>query len=92
MRDENKVILLTHLPPFDTKLDLTGNGMHIGSKAVREVIEEFKPALHLCGHCHKGIGEEKVGETTSINVGAAKEGNALLLELNEELKWTRLKL
>ncbi|MBN2067275.1 MAG: metallophosphoesterase family protein [Candidatus Diapherotrites archaeon] len=91
-KGEQNTILLTHLPAFGTKMALAHNGKDIGSKAVREAIERFQPKMHLCGHCHEGIGEEKVGKTLSINVGAVKDGNAMLLELNGELKWERIKL
>ena len=92
VKGKENVVLLTHLPPYGTRLDTAYNGMHIGSRAVREIIEEHKPALHLCGHCHEGIGEEKLGETVSINVGAVKDGKALLLEMGEELKWKKVQL
>ncbi len=87
-----KTILVTHLPPFGTGIDKCYTGKHIGSRSVRKAIEEFKPVLHLCGHCHEAAGEEALGETTSINVGAVAEGKALLLDLGEELKWERIQI
>ena len=92
VKGKENVILLTHLPPYGTRIDTVYDGRHIGSKAVREIIETHKPSLHLCGHCHEGIGEEKVGGTASINVGAVKDGKALLLELNSEMKWKKVSL
>ena len=92
LEGEKNAVLLTHLPPLGTRLDLARNGRHIGSTAVREAIEKNHPLLHLCGHCHEGAGEEKIGATTSINVGPANEGNALLLEFNGKLKWRKLEL
>ncbi|MCX6798600.1 MAG: metallophosphoesterase family protein [Candidatus Diapherotrites archaeon] len=92
LEGEKNAVLLTHLPPANTTLDLAHNGGHIGSAAVREIVEEFRPGLHLCGHCHEAAGEEKIAGTTSINVGAANEGKALLLELDGGLKWRKLQL
>jgi len=92
LEGEKNAVLLTHLPPLGTMLDLAHNGRHIGSAAVREAIEKNQPRLHLCGHCHEGAGEEKIRATTSINVGPANEGNALLLEFNGKLKWRKVKL
>ena len=89
---EKNAILLTHVPPYGTKLDFAHIGKHIGSKSVREIIEKYQPALHLCGHCHEAPGEEKIGATTSINVGAVKDGKALLLELDGKLKWEKIEL
>ncbi len=92
LEGQKNTVLLTHLPPFGTSLDLDIAGKHIGSRAIRKAIEKKQPLLHLCGHCHEAQGEEKIGKTTSINVGAAKEGRALLLEFGNELKWERTRL
>lgn len=92
LENEKNTVLLTHLPPFGTSLDQSIGGRHIGSKAIRKVIEKKQPLLHICGHCHESQGEEKVGSTTCINIGAAKEGRALLLEFGNELKWERTRL
>ncbi|MEK6972777.1 MAG: metallophosphoesterase [archaeon] len=80
---DNKTILVTHLPPINSLLDNV-NGKHIGSKAVREIIESKKPFLHLCGHAHESANEEKIKETTSINVGALKDGTASLVEIDDK--------
>ncbi len=94
-KGEKNIVLCTHLPPINTKIDLLQNGSHIGSEAVRKIIEEFSPIVNLCGHCHEGIGEEKIGKTICINAGAVKDGNALLLGINEknnEIKFDRIKV
>lgn len=89
---KEKTILLTHLPPKNTKIDLSHGILHIGSKAVRKIIEKKQPKLHLCGHVHEALGEDKIGQTTSINPGAVKEGKALLLTLGKEITWKRIQL
>ncbi|MDD5148021.1 MAG: metallophosphoesterase family protein [Candidatus ainarchaeum sp.] len=94
-KGEKKIVLCTHLPPINTKIDLTSSGSHAGSKAIRRIIEEFYPVLHLCGHCHESAGEEKIGKTLCINAGAVKEGNAVVIDLNEksnEIKFERIKV
>lgn len=94
-KGEEKIVLCTHLPPFGTKIDLSGSGIHVGSEAIRKIIEKFSPIAHLCGHCHESIGEEKIGKTLCINAGPIKEGNAAILELNEknnEIKIERIKV
>ncbi len=87
-----KSVLVTHLPPLNTEIDLAGNGVHIGSAAVRELIEKFQPVLHLCGHAHKAMGETIIGKTRCINAGPTKEGNGLLLELGKTIEVTRLRV
>ena len=89
---EKNLVLLTHLPPFGTKIDLSSRGIHIGSRAVKEIIEKKQPVLHLCGHAHGAFGEISIGKTVCINVGAVKEGRALLLHLGDELKWERIQV
>ena len=92
MEGEKNTVLVTHLPPFGTKLDISkSTGENIGSKAVKEVIEEKQPVLHFCGHAHNSFGEQKFGKTTSINVAAVKEGRALIVDL-EAMKWKRIQL
>ncbi len=89
---DNKTIMVTHLPPINSTLDDV-NGKHIGSKAVREIIEAKKPFLHLCGHAHESANEEKIGETLCINVGSVKEGIATMVEIdgNKNISCKRLK-
>ncbi len=88
---QKKKVLVTHLPPFGTRLDLAETGARVGSKSVKEIILEKKPVLHFCGHCHECFGEENLGETTSINVAAVKDGRALVIDL-EAMKWKRIQL
>lgn len=86
--DENS-IMLTHLPPKDTAIDLGYNGMHFGSAAVKKVIREKQPKIHLCGHVHEAKGETMIEKTKSINVGAVKGGNYLLLQIGKEISFER---
>lgn len=89
---DKNTILATHLPPKNSKIDLVSRGAHIGSKAVRKIVEEKQPALHLCGHAHEAFGELKIGKTKSINVGAVKEGRFALLNVGKELPIELLKV
>lgn len=52
--DENSV-LITHGPP-EGVLDLINEGEHVGSKALRGMVERRPPRLHLFGHIHQGFG------------------------------------
>ncbi|MGP8069811.1 MAG: metallophosphoesterase family protein [Candidatus Bathyarchaeia archaeon] len=84
-RMENCIFNL-HCPPYDTPLDLApeldktlkpvvGTGgdvsmIHVGSKAVRQSIEKYKPFLGLHGHIHEARGFAKIGRTLCINPGS----------------------
>jgi hypothetical protein len=43
---------------------------HVGSTAVRGIIDKYQPLLGLHGHIHESRGAIKVGRTTCINPGS----------------------
>jgi len=64
-----KLILLTHAPPYRTKLDKLGN-QHVGNKEVKRLIKKLKPLVVICGHLHENSGRrQKLGKTLIINPG-----------------------
>jgi Icc-related predicted phosphoesterase len=52
--DEGSV-LVTHGPAWGT-MDIAGDGKHVGSRALRRLIESRRPRLHLFGHIHRTFG------------------------------------
>lgn len=62
-------ILISHSPPFKTKVDRMLLGIHVGSKAIREYIETSQPDIVLCGHIHEARGIDQIGRTLIINPG-----------------------
>jgi Icc-related predicted phosphoesterase len=62
-------ILITHCPPFNTRLDRTFLGQHVGSKTIRAFIEKNRPDLVICGHIHEARGVDRVDSTICINPG-----------------------
>lgn len=74
-RASKPVILVSHIPPYRI-LDLATRHRveHIGSKAVRKSIEQYKPILCVCGHVHKDGGKRAfLKDTEVINVAALKD-------------------
>ncbi len=72
------LVLICHAPPLNTKLDRVRDGLHAGSRAVREFIEKYHPSDFFCGHIHEAEGVvEQMGETRAQNVG--KRGHVLEL-------------
>ncbi|AVB76535.1 metallophosphoesterase family protein [Methanococcus maripaludis] len=63
---KNNFILLSHVPPKYTMADRCEAG-HVGSSAVRKIIEEFKPVLCACGHVHESRSIDKIGNTLIVN-------------------------
>jgi len=77
-RDLSPLVLICHAPPLDTPLDRIREGLHAGSRAVRDFIEARQPKHFFCGHIHEAEGVvTQMGATRAQNVG--KKG--YLLEL-----------
>jgi len=65
-------VLICHAPPLHTELDRIRDGLHGGSRAVREFIETHQPRYFFCGHIHEAEGVViQMGRTRAINVGKA---------------------
>jgi Icc-related predicted phosphoesterase len=72
-----KFIFVSHAPPFRTKLDMLYDGSHVGSTAIRHIIEKKKPYLSLHGHIHEShyissSPTDRINETMCINPGSGK--------------------
>ena len=66
---KEKVILITHGPPFGTDLDRLGK-RHVGNKDYRKFIERIKPKLVICGHLHENVGlKDKIKGVQIIHPG-----------------------
>ncbi|AEC51839.1 hypothetical protein PNA2_0923 [Pyrococcus sp. NA2] len=76
-------VLLTHAPPYGTKLDKTYSGVHAGSRGLRRFIEEEQPPLCACGHIHEGRGIERIGSSIAVNPGPLSRGYYALIDTDE---------
>lgn len=76
--DASRTVLLSHSPPYQTRLDraaLDGQSVdhapldvHVGSIAVRRILEDRQPLLSLHGHIHEsaritGSWRDRIGRT-----------------------------
>jgi len=84
LSSDSFTILVTHAPPLDTNADKIESGAHVGSSAVRKIIEETQPTLNVCGHVHESIGKDTIGQTTVVNPGDASTGHACIIDLSED--------
>jgi len=91
-----------HCPPYNTHLDLAPKltkdlrpvvvaGMvqyeHVGSKAVRKIIEEYQPILGLHGHIHESGGVDRIKKTIVLNPGSEYSEGVLrgyIVEIDRE--------
>lgn len=76
-------ILLTHAPPFGL-FDSIGE-MHVGSKAIKAVIEQKKPLLNICAHIHEHEGQEVLGETLVVKLPPATKMRAAEIEIKDDI-------
>ena len=75
-----------HAPPYGTVIDLapkldekaqvkvrygSPEMVPVGSKSVRQVMEEYQPLLGLHGHIHESAGLEHIGRTLCVNPGSS---------------------
>jgi hypothetical protein len=65
-------ILVTHVPPHQSRCDRIFAGQHVGSTAVRRFLETRRPrpSVHLCGHVHESVALDHVAGVTVCNPGA----------------------
>jgi Icc-related predicted phosphoesterase len=88
--DPKRAIFNFHAPPYASNLDAApklnedmtyvagGQALTpVGSKAVRDSIAAYGPALSLHGHIHEGKGAVKIGRTLAVNPGSAYEDGVL---------------
>lgn len=71
------VILISHAPPFKTRVDKIRSGKHVGSTAIRKAIEHYRPNLCICGHIHEARGEDLIATTPVLNPGMLKQGGSV---------------
>ena len=79
-------IFVPHAPPYGTRVDIIHAGIHVGSTAVRDFIEDYQPDVVLCGHIHEARGQDKIEETKIVNCGTAKAGNYVVVEIGEHIR------
>ena len=66
---DKKIILVTHPPPYNTRLDRLFQG-HCGNKSIRKFVEKNHLDLLICGHLHENFGkEDMIAQTKIVNPG-----------------------
>jgi len=84
IENEEIRILVTHVPPYNTKADVLPSGEHVGSESLRRIIEEYQPTINLCGHIHESKTIDKIGETIILNPGESSHGYAGIVDIEEK--------
>ncbi|MDQ1279858.1 MAG: uncharacterized protein QG670_1120 [Thermoproteota archaeon] len=79
---KQRLILVSHSPPSDTRTDVTSSGTHVGSRAIREFIIRTKPILVFCGHIHEARGTDYLEGSLIVNPGLGHLGFYAIVAVN----------
>jgi len=64
----DRFVFVSHCPSKGF-LDNVGSGLHVGSTAIGEFVEQMQPLFQICGHIHEEGGKESmIGKTEVYNV------------------------
>ncbi|MBI3051322.1 metallophosphoesterase family protein [Candidatus Woesearchaeota archaeon] len=68
LEGKKNLIIVTHAPPFGTRLDLLWE--YRGNRSITGAIRSLRPLLAISGHFHEHFGErDKIGGTVLLNPG-----------------------
>jgi len=84
MKADTKIGVI-HQPPAATSVDVV-EGDHVGSKEVRQLIEDNDFDLILTGHIHEARSMDRINGTPVINPGPVMDGYYGIAEVNEEIE------
>ncbi len=88
VRSSRVRILCPHAPPHGTACDRLRSGEHVGSIALRGVVEREQPDVVLCGHIHESRGEDAIGSSRVVNPGPVTGGHYALVEVGAAVSVT----
>lgn len=76
---KEKIVFLTHAPPYNTKLDLIPGYGHVGNKDYSDFIKRNNVILAISGHIHETFGkQDKLGKALLLSPG--HKGKVVTLE------------
>ncbi len=76
------LVLVSHVPPYGTRIDTLSSGRHVGSSAVRAAIERYRPDLCIAGHIHEAKGRDLLAGTPILNPGDLRGGGWVTVHIN----------
>ncbi|ODS31835.1 MAG: putative metallophosphoesterase [Candidatus Scalindua rubra] len=92
VRETKFKIMVPHMPPKDTKIDVITAGAHVGSQSVRDFILRHKPDISLSGHIHEARGVDKIENTLIFNAGMFREGGYVKITKQSDELFAELKV
>ena len=85
-RDVRSVVLVSHQPPYGVAVDRIGNGLNVGSRSIRDFIEDAKPLVCFSGHIHEGQGIDNIGTTKLANPGPLAGGGYVYSRIERQVE------
>lgn len=81
-----RIVVAAHNPPLGTNCDVRSSGDHVGSSAMRHIIEKFQPDVFLCSHIHESGGSsDTIRETRVVNVGPLSRHRVCFLRIGKKI-------
>lgn len=81
-------IFCPHAPPYGTACDLLRPGEHVGSTALRTLVERTEPDVVLCGHIHEARSIDRLGGAQIVNPGPVASGHYAVVDVGETVTVT----
>lgn len=82
-------VILSHVPPRDTKADRVHAGLHVGSSALRRFIEREELPLVVTGHIHEARSVDRLGPTVIVNPGPLFRNYYAIVDFDEKKRIVR---
>ena len=82
-QNPDRLILVTHQPAWNTKMDELDPRRHAGNRAIRAFIDRARPRLAVSGHLHEIIGTDRLGPTALLNPGPARDNRLAFVTLTD---------
>lgn len=77
IKENEKIILVTHAPPYNTDLDYLEWAGHVGCKSIKEFLKETKPILHISGHIHENFNKHEILFKKTMIISPGPSGTIL---------------
>jgi Icc-related predicted phosphoesterase len=82
IKPELPLVLVTHQPPYGTKIDAYSEERHTGSRTIRRFIEKVHPIVSISGHMHEARGQDEITGAIVINPGPFSKGYYAIIEID----------
>ncbi len=79
VKDCQFFIIVSHTPPYNTRLDMTSQNEHVGSRALRSFIFKYTPNVFVSSNVHGGAIIDRYGPTYLASPGPLDKGGFIVI-------------